>query len=263
MTAAPAGETVAARPGLVALTRAYAKLNLLEVLREPIAIIGTVVFPSLAFLFFVVPQSAVADDPKAATAAAAQLGAFAIMSVCLFSFGAGIAEDRDRPFDGYQRTLPAGPWPQLFGRLITGMLLGVAGLIPIIAIAGLFTAASLGPDRILLTLGALVLGAVPMLLIGFAVGYSLRPKSAIAVAQLVFFGFAFAGGMFLPPETFPDWLDVASRGLPSRSERDLAVWGVGSGDIGVITFVTLAVWTIAAAAVTVWGFRRDEGRRYR
>jgi len=245
------------------LTRAHAKITLLEVLREPIAIVGTTVFPSLALLFFVVPQRVVADDRAMATAAAAQLAAVAVMSVCLFTFGAGIAEDRARPFDTYLRTLPAGPAPQILGRIATGVLLSVLGLMPITVIAGLLTAARLAPERLLLTLATLLVGAVPLLLIGFAVGYSLRQKSAIAVAQLLFFGLAFAGGMFIPPDIFPGWLNAFSQALPSRAARDLVVWAVGSGDLGMSTLASLAGWTLAAGAATWWAFRRDEGRRFR
>src|SRR5690606_5863566 len=97
------------------------------------------------------------------------------------------------------------------------------GLVPIVLIAGLLTAARLAPERLLLTLGMLLVGAVPLLLIGFAVGYTLRQKSAIAVAQLLFFGLAFGGGMFVPPDVFPSWLDAISQALPSRGARDLVV----------------------------------------
>ncbi|MBM9465264.1 ABC transporter permease [Aeromicrobium sp. YIM 150415] len=250
-------------PSSLSITRAHAKLNLLEVLREPIAIIGTTVFPSLALLFFVVPQREIADERIAATGAAAQLAALGVMSVCLFTFGAGIAEDRARPFDTYVRTLAAGPFPQVIGRLRTGIILSVLGLIPICVIAFFLTEARLAPDRLLLTLGALLAGAVPMLLIGFAIGYWLRQKSAIAVAQLLFFGLAFGGGMFIPPDVFPSWLDTISGLLPSRAERDLVVWAVGSGDVAVRTVLVLIGWSVLGAAFTLWGFRRDEGRRFR
>ena len=245
------------------LTVAYAKINLLEVLREPIAIVGTTVFPSLALLFFVVPQRVLAEDRLAATGAAAQLAAVAVMSVCLFTFGAGIAEDRARPFDSYLRTLPAGPLPQVLGRIATGVIQSVLGLVPIVVLAGLLTEARLPADRLLLTVGTLLLAAVPLLLIGFAVGYALPQKSAIAVAQLLFFGLAFGGGMFVPPDVFPSWLDAISQGLPSRGARDLVVWAVGSGDLGLSTIVSLAGWTCAGAVATLWAFRRDEGRRFR
>ena len=87
-------------------------------------------------MFFVIPQSNLASDPVVASGAAAQLAVFAIMSVCLFSFGAGIAEDRAMPWDPYLRTLPAGPGPHVVGRLLNGLTFAAMGLAPLLILAG-------------------------------------------------------------------------------------------------------------------------------
>src|SRR5690606_11500108 len=44
------------------LTLVHARYSLVETARTPIALIGTLVFPTLALLFFVVPQQAVAGN---------------------------------------------------------------------------------------------------------------------------------------------------------------------------------------------------------
>ena len=71
--------TTATAPGLVPAPRlilAGVRANLLETMRVPMAVIGTVAFPALALLFFVVPQGAVRDDPAAATQAVISMGVF-------------------------------------------------------------------------------------------------------------------------------------------------------------------------------------------
>ena len=75
------------------LTALHTRYQFTETVRVPIAVIGTTLFPSLSLLFFVVPQP-FAQEPLAATAATAQLAVFAVMSVCLFTYGVGVAEDR-------------------------------------------------------------------------------------------------------------------------------------------------------------------------
>ena len=87
--------------------------------------------------------------------------------------------------------------------------------------------------------------AVPFLLLGLAIGYRLSSKAAIAVVQATLFPLAFAGGLFLPPEAFPAWLDALSKLLPSRAARDLAVQAVtGYPAYGYAVLVLLA-WTAA------------------
>jgi len=61
---------------VLSLTMVHAKYSLIETVRIPIAVIGTVVFPALALLFFVVPQRAVADNPEFATQAIISMSVF-------------------------------------------------------------------------------------------------------------------------------------------------------------------------------------------
>lgn len=241
----------------------HARLGFLETIRIPIAVIGNLLFPALALLFFVVPQSEVAGDPVSATAAVAQLGTFAVMSTCLFSFGAGIAEERALPFDPYLRTLPAGPGPRLTGRVLNGLIWAYFALVPVVLVGWLLTAASLDWLQALQSVLLVVGVAVPFLLLGLAIGYRMSAKAAIAVVQAVLFPLAFAGGLFLPPDAFPHWLDVFSKALPSRAVRDLVVQVTAGVDAYPLALPVLLAWTVLFAVLALLAYRSDEGRRFR
>lgn len=245
------------------VTWAHTRLTVLEAVREPIVIVSTIAFPALVLLCFVVPQRAVAGDPLAATTAAGQIALFSLVSVCLFTYGAGVAEDRNRPFDLFARSLPTGPGAPLIARIITGLVLSAIGIAPVIAISALLTEATVPLARLALAAVVLVACGAPFLVLGFAIGYSLRPKPALAVAQVVLFPLAFIGGLFVPPETFPAWLDTASLGTPTRAARDLVVATLTGGDIDARGIAVLLAWTLAAGAVALLAVRRDEGRRFR
>lgn len=239
----------------------HARYQFTQTIRVPIAVIGTTLFPSLSLLFFVVPMS-FAQEPVAATRAIAQLAVFAVMSVCLFSYGVGVAEDRALPWDGYTRTLPVGPAPRLIGRLVNGLAFVVLGLVPLVFLAWLLTAATLEPSRLALTVAALLLAGVPLFGIGISIGYSLSTTAALAVAQLLLLPLAFGGGLFLPPETFPGWLDAISTWLPTRAGRDLVVSATTGADLPGTTLLVLAGWTLLTGSLALWTYRRDEGRRF-
>ncbi|AUS79322.1 ABC transporter permease [Actinoalloteichus sp. AHMU CJ021] len=241
----------------------HARYQLLETARIPIAMVGNLVFPALIMLFFVVPQSQVGGDPVAATAAAGQLSLFAVINVCLYTFGAGIAEDRAQPWDAYVRTLPVGAGPRFGGRLLTGLFFCLLGLIPVIVVAALFTSAQASPAQILAGV-AVVLGCgVPFLLMGLAVGYHFSVKASLVVVQLLVFPMAFVGGLFMPPEIFPSWLDTASHAVPTRAGRDLVVNALTGGPVDGTALLVLLGWTAVLAVLAVVAFRRDEGRRFR
>lgn len=245
------------------LTVLHARYQIIETLRVPIAVLGAMLFPALAMFFFVVPQEQVAQNPVLATAAVGQLAMFSVMSTCMFTFGVGAAEDRALPFDPYVRTLPAGPAPRLLGRMITGGAFALLGLVPLVLIGWIFTAATVTPGRGLLSLLVIIGVALPFLGLGLGIGYSMSSKAAIAVVQVVLFPLAFAGGLFMPPEAFPGWLDSFSQALPSRAGRDLLVEALTGAQAGASAVPVLLGWGVAFAAFAVWAYRRDEGRRFR
>lgn len=247
----------------MSLVMTHTRFQFLETIRVPIAVIGTMMFPALALLFFVVPQEAVAGDPVAATAAAGQLSLFSVVSVCLFQFGAGVAEDRSSAWDPYVRTLPAGVTPRMAGRVLNGVLFALLGMLPVLLVAALLTAASVTPGQLVLGALALVVAALPFLGMGLAIGYSLTVKGAVPVAQVVLFPMAFAGGLFLPPDSFPHGLDLFSQLLPTRAGRDLVVPLLLGEPVLLRAVVVLVFWTLGAGSLAVWAYRRDEGRRFR
>lgn len=247
----------------VRLALLHTRYQVVETLRIPIAVIGNMLFPALAMFFFVVPQRSVAGGPLIATAAVGQLGMFAVMSTCLFTFGVGAAEDRALPFDPYVRTLPAGPTPRLIGRMLTGGIFAVLGLVPLVLIGWLFTEATVTWTQAGTGLLVILAAAIPFLALGLGIGYSMSAKAAIAVVQVVLFPLAFAGALFLPPEMFPGWLDAFSQALPSRAGRDLLVEALTGAPAGASAVPVLIGWGAVFVALALWAYRRDEGRRFR
>lgn len=247
----------------LALTALHAKYNLIETMRIPVALIGTLAFPALSLLFFVVPQRTVADNPIFATQAVISLSVFAIMANSLFGFGLNVAESREKPWDPYLRTLPAPGVARVLSLVFSSGLMSLAAIVPVIVLGWLFTAAEASVTGIVTGIAALAFSALPFMFIGISIGYSMSAKAAIAVVQVVMFALAFAGGLFLPPFLFADWLDTISKFLPSRQAREFLIWVVQGGELEPWTWLGILAWTAATFVLALVLFRRDEGRRYR
>ena len=251
-----------ALPGFVRLSWLHLRFQFLESVRIPIAVLGNLLFPALSMFFFVVPQREVAENRLWATTAVAGLSMFAVVSANLFTHGLGVAEDRAQPFDPFVRSLPAGPGPRMVGRVLNGAAFSLFGLVPLILIGWIFTNAGASGPRLLVGIGTILLVGVPFVLMGMGFGYALSPKAALPVVQVVLFPMAFAGGLFLPAEMFPGWLDAISKFTPTRAGRDLLIQAL-TGQPSGLAWLVLLVWTAAMAAFVVWAYSRDEGRRFR
>jgi ABC-2 type transport system permease protein len=243
------------------LALVHARYQLLETIRIPIAVIGSTFFPAASMLFFVVPFAG--NDPVAATYATASMVTFAVMISNLFQYGIGVSEDRAQPWDPYTRTLPAGAAPRFAGRVLCGLVMMALSLIPVLIIAAVATEATVSLGGFLAALGVVVIAALPFTLMGLAIGYALPSKAALAVAQLVFFPLAFGGGLLSgAPGQAPGFIEVIAPYLPTRGAVELMWAAVGEFQVRTTSVIALAGWIVAMAALAVWAYRRDEGRRF-
>ena len=257
--AAPFARTVPALPLFVM----HLRMLVIETLRVPIAVIGTMLFPALSLLFFVVPNRAVADDPVFATQAVASLAVFAVMVSALFNLGLTVAENREKPWDPYLRSLPLPAAVRISAQLSATAVFGFLSIVPVLVVGGLATEASVSVIGLIAGLVVLALTSIPFLLIGAAIGYAFSSKAAIAIIQVGMFGFAFGGGLFFPPQFFPEWLELLSRFFPSRHARELTLAAIDGATPELWMLAGALIWTLATAALALWLYRRDEGRRYR
>ncbi|GAA3137286.1 hypothetical protein GCM10010466_30190 [Planomonospora alba] len=244
----------------MSLLLTHTRYQFLETARVPISVIGNGFFPAASMLFFVVPFAG--GDPVGAAMATASMMVFAMMTSGLFTHGTGVANDREQPWDPYVRTLPAGPWPRLGGRVLNALAFALIGVLPVLVISALFTEATATPAQLVLGLGALLVAAAPFQLLGLFIGYTLPFKAALAVVQLVFLPLAVGGGLMTSPQHPPAFIAAVAPYLPTRGAVELVWAAVGYGPPRTLPLVMFAVWTAAAGALAVWAYRRDEGRRF-
>lgn len=242
------------------LVLTHTRYQLLETIRIPIAVIGSAFWPAASMLAFVVPFAG--HDPAAATFATASMITFAVMSTNLFQYGIGVADDRAQPWDPYVRTLAAGAFPRFAGRVLSGLAMMVLSLLPVIVIAALLTEATITPLAFVTAAGVTAVVAIPFILMGLAIGYSLSQKAAIVVAQVLFFPLAFAGGLMTAPGQAPGFVEHLAPYLPTGGAVRLMWATVGDYPFNAASIVSLIAWTIALAGLAVWAYRRDEGRRF-
>lgn len=245
---------------MTSMVLTHARFQLIETFRIPVAVIGSAFWPAASMLAFVVPFAG--DDPAAATYATASMITFAVMSTNLFQYGVGVAEDRAQPWDPYVRTLPAGAAPRFAGRILAGLCLMVFSLLPVVLIAALLTEATATPPALLTAAGVTALIAVPFILMGLAIGYSLPQKAAIVVAQVLFFPLAFAGGLMTAPGGAPGFIEDIAPYLPTGGAVRLMWAAVGDHPVDPGSVAALGAWTVVLAGVAAWAYRRDEGRRF-
>ncbi|SEH02223.1 ABC-2 type transport system permease protein [Nonomuraea solani] len=242
------------------LVAAHTRYLLIEQIRVPIGLLASAFFPAVTLVAFVIPFSA--DKPQDATMSTASLMFFGAMSGALMTLSINVAQDRELPWNPYVRTLPAGAFPRFTGRMLATVATTLVSVIPVLLVAEFFTEATITPVKLLLGLGVILVGIVPFVLMALFLGFTLTSKAAIAVSQILLFPMAIFGGLLLPPQILPGFIEAISPYTPARGVAEL-LWAVTAGTTpNTVALVMLAVWTVVAAIAATWAYRRDEGRRF-
>ena len=240
------------------LALVHARANLLQLLRYPTFAVPTLLLPAILYAFFGLPQAH--DRPNLLMASFA---AYAVLSVAFFQFGVGIAADRMDPWEAYLRTLPVTSAARFCARVLAALAFGVGSAAVVVVLALAATSASLGAAAWTRFAVALLAGGVPLALLGIALGYWIPAKGALPVANVLYLAFSYAGGLWTGPSRLPKPVEALSPYLPTRQWGDVVWATVLGGGWGGTHWLALAAYGIVFALLAAWGYRRDEGERFR
>ena len=235
----------------------HARAMTVELLRYPAYSVPTLIFPALFFLLFVSSR-----HERHATLLLASFAGFAFLTVALFQFGVGVAAERETPWEQFLRTLPVRARVRFAARVVSGTLFGVASATLVAMTALATTDAHLPTSRWASLAVVLMVGAVPFGFLGIALGYWASPRGALPVANILYLLLAFVGGLWTTPARLPGAVAAVSPLAPTRQFGDVLRGAVEGRLWQPGEWLVLLAWGVAFAVLAVWGYSRDEGRRY-
>ncbi len=247
------------------MLRAAVVAELTKTKRVPQFIVPTIVFPILFFSMFGLPNAGrVVGGVNLGAYMLASYGAYAMMSTALISFGVSISQERALGWNRLLRVTPISPVVYFAAKAINALTIGAVSLVTLFAF-GIVTAHVSLPFLTWIALGiVLLVGMLPFVLLGLALGYFASATAAAPIANLVFLPLSFASGLFIPLQMLPTAVRTVAPFLPSYHVGQLG-WNVlGSGDqLGLRPHLLwLAVYGAAFGMLALVAYRRDEGRQF-
>lgn len=243
----------------IALTRAHARIAILDLLRSPGYVVPTVLFPAMFYVLFDLQYAR--KLPSIADFAMLSFMAWAVIGVCLYQFGVGIAQERGRPWERYLRTLPSPIFVRFGARILTALAFGVMAAACVAIVARAFSAVDLGTLQWLRVLVSMLLGGIPFVLMGITIGYFASARAAIPIATALNLLLAYAGGLWMPPDELPGIVQQFSPYLPTRMFAEL-LWTVPHNDNWLQPAIGLVIYSAIFGVLAAIGYRRDERKRY-
>jgi ABC-2 type transport system permease protein len=179
--------------------------------------------------------------------------AYAVGQVMVYGFGIGVAMERGQRIDVLLRATPLPPAAYLAAKVIVALLFSALAVLILFAYASIVGGIRMPADVWASVTTRLLIGSVPLIGLGFAIGYVAGPSAAPAVVNLVYLPLAFASGLFMPLEQLPGFVQRVAPYLPTYHYAQLAWGAVGAAREPLA--VSLA-WLAGYAAVFLWAALR-------
>lgn len=242
---------------------AQVRAEFLRLFRSPEFTGFTMAFPSILYFFVGATNQGSYAGVVAKHYSLVSLAAYSVVNVALFSFGVAVATDRLLHTDALMKASPVRPGVVLVAKALAAAVFAVASLVVLFAVAGFLLGVRLQTVEYFQVTWRLLLGMLPFLALGFAVGYLVNPGAAVAVVNLIFLPMSFASGIFIPLQFLPSYIQKLAPYLPMYHYGHVA-WsaiGVQYSDLGR-SVLALVAWFVGLTVLAVIAQRRDELRRF-
>jgi len=241
-----------------------ASCEFLRLIRVPAFSIPVVLFPIMFYALFGLPYAKTSFEGTSIGAyMLASFGAYAIISVALFSFGITVANDRGSKTTLLMRATPVNPSAYLAGKVLATLGMSLVSVGALFIFGALLGGVHLAPLAWAILIGRLLLGIFPFVTLGFALGYLFGPNSAVAVLQLINLPMSFASGLFIPLANMPPYIQSFAPYLPSYHYAQLAWGSMGAPAEPIATTVAwLFGYTVVFLIVALRAYYREETKSF-
>ena len=262
----PVADTPAHLFGDGSALRAYFKeiqYMLLKLVRERGFAFSVIGFPVVFFLLFgLANRNELFHGHPVARYLVVSYSCFGAMGAAFFAVGVGLAYERGHGWLELKRISPMPTAAYLFSKIFASIVFALV-IVAVLITIGLATTNM----RISILEGlhlAVVIagGVVAFASMGVLAGLLIPPSSAASTINFIYLPLSLCGGLWMPIEALPNWLQSFARLLPSYYYSRLGLHALGYFDesetVGWLVLAGYAiVFTIASAIV----FRKQEAAR--
>lgn len=217
--------------------------------------VGLVVIPTLLYAMFGLPNNStwVAGDAPYSAISIGSFACYGIMSLAIFTFVDDLAKERASGWIATMRATPIPLWSHIAAKVTMASLYSLAIVALLAAVSVPTGAAKFGIESWLAIAGLGIVGVTMVGALGVLVAFTIRPRAATAIANLVFLPLAFCSGFFFPLSEVPAFVRAIAPWLPTHHLGRL-VWSVTATDAEIDAFTGIAGQPLWVHSACVAGF---------
>jgi ABC-2 type transport system permease protein len=257
--------TIAGPRTQVSSLRLYAneaRFEILKLARNLGYLFSMIGFPVIFYLLFgVTNKAAVFQGHSIARYLLAGYSCFGAMGSSLFGIGAGLAIERGHGWLEMKRASPMPALAYLLGKLAVSITFAASISLLLMGLGIAMAGVHIEFLEAIRLLSVIVCGVLPFASLGLIIGLLMPANAAPGVINLVYLPLSFCGGLWMPIETLPHWLQIVAHGLPSFWFSRAALHALGySSESQLIAWSVLGGYTVVFLLVAAIIFRRQESQ---
>src|ERR1700728_4463972 len=239
-----------------------ARFEFLKLSRNRSYLFSMIGFPVIFYLLFgVTNKNYVFHGHTIARYLLAGYSCFGAMGSSLFGIGAGLAFERGHGWLELKRASPMPAAAYLLAKLCVSITFAVGVTILLMILGTALAGVQISTVEGLQLLAVIAGGVVPFASLGLVIGLLMPSNAAPGVINLVYLPLSFCGGLWMPIEALPHWLQLIAHGLPSFWFSRLALGSLGYSDSSaVLAWALLASYTVIFLLAAALIFRRQEAQ---
>jgi ABC-2 type transport system permease protein len=239
--------------------------ELLTLWRTPSFLISSLTLPLILFaLFGATDRSGTVGGVSVKDYVLASFATYGVVSVMLYSFGTRVAVERGQRVNVLMRATPLSPIVSIVAKVLTALIFTLVMLLLLSAYATLFAGIHLDAGRWTDLIARLLLGALPFVALGTAIGYRASPTAAAPITNVLYLLLSFASGIFIPISQLPEFIQRLAPYLPLYHLANLAWIAVGAQTTTTLSddVRALLIYGVIFAVVAVRAYQSEEQRTF-
>ena len=238
------------------------KYEFLKLLRRRSFSLATIGFPVMFYLLFGIANrhDTVGGHFNIAKYLLGGYACFGVVGAALFGIGVGLAFERTAGWLDLKRASPMPPLAYLVAKCAAAMAFGVIIVTILTAIGISFGGVTLSARELLALLLFSMAGSIPFAAMGLLLALVVPANATPGVVNLIYLPMSFLGGLWIPIEALPHWLQRLAPALPTYhlAQAMLGIFGFAPPGSIASHWLALLGFTLLMLGLSWLVFQRAE-----